>query len=299
MTDGTAPPQDSDSLQPEQVLSSAETPISAPSAQRYDCAMRKVGFLAFFVVFCPTVEPILTLAQDSGSSNAAITDEDRGVSLKEIPANVLSDQKRIWLFPASLAHGEHVWPAVFVLAPTAAFLATDAHTAPKFRNTTNFHSFNHVFSNVNSGAIMIAAPVAVFGIGYFRKDSYAEESALLAGEAVADSLLLNIPFKIASARREPLSYSGNGPYTDSFFHGSHSPFHTGGFFSGHAATATALATVFAHRYRQHRWVPIVAYGLAGAISFSRVSTNGHFAGDAFFGGALGFVIARYAVLPAR
>jgi hypothetical protein len=39
--------------------------------------------------------------------------------------------------------------------------------------------------------------------------------------------------------------------------------------------------------------------MAGVISFSRITTSNHFPGDAFFGGAVGFVIARYAVLPVR
>jgi membrane-associated phospholipid phosphatase len=105
--------------------------------------------------------------------------------------------------------------------------------------------------------------------------------------------------KAIAARRQPISYSGDGPYTGSFFNGSHNPLKSGGFYSGHAMASMAVATVLAHRYRRHRWVPFVAYGLAGAISFSRVTTSNHFPGDVVFGGAIGFVIARYAVLPPR
>jgi membrane-associated phospholipid phosphatase len=46
-----------------------------------------------------------------------------------------------------------------------------------------------------------------------------------------------------------------------------------------------------------RRFPFVAYGLARAISFSRITTSNHFPADVFFGGAMGFVIARYVVLP--
>ena len=96
-----------------------------------------------------------------------------------------------------------------------------------------------------------------------------------------------------------MQYAGNGPYTDSFFNGTHNPFHSGGFYSVHAMSATAVAAIIAHRYRRHRWVPFVAYGMAGAISFSRITGSNHFPSDVFFGGAMGLVIARYAVLPAR
>jgi hypothetical protein len=75
----------------------------------------------------------------------------------------------------------------------------------------------------------VAVPAAIYGVGWLRKDNYDKDSGLLAGEAVADSFLLNISFKAITARRQPLSYYGNGPYTDSFFNGSHNPFHSGDF----------------------------------------------------------------------
>ena len=66
-----------------------------------------------------------------------------------------------------------------------------------------------------------------------------------------------------------------------------------------SSTNTAVFIVIARRYRSHRWVPYVAYGLAGAISFSRITRSDHFPSDVFFDGAMGFVISRCAVLPAR
>ena len=244
-----------------------------------------------------------TNASPQGSTSASSTPpssalpSDRSVSLRQLPGNVLADQKDVWLFPVKLLHGEHWWPTIGVLGVTAGLVASDAHTAPPFRTTDNFNGYNRVLSGNNSAAFIAAVPAVIYGVGWLRQDSYAQDSALLAAEAVADGFLLDIPLKTITARRQPLSYSGNGPYTDSFFNGSHNPFHSGGFFSDHAMAATAVATVFAHRYRKHRWVPFVAYGLAGAISFSRITTSNHFPGDVFFGGAMGFVIARYVVLP--
>jgi membrane-associated phospholipid phosphatase len=238
-------------------------------------------------------------AQDSTSANAAgsQTVEDRSVSLKELPGNTLADQKDIWLFPVKLVHAEHWCPTIGIVGVTGALVATDAHSAPPFRTTNAFSGFNQGFSGSNAAAIVVAVPAAIYGVGWLRKDNYDKDSGLLAGEAVADSFLLNISFKAITARRQPLSCYGNGPYTDSFFNGSHNPFHSGGFFSDHAMAATAVAAVLAHRYRQHRWVPFVAYGFAGVISFSRITTSYHFPGDVFFGGARGFVLARYVVLP--
>jgi len=224
---------------------------------------------------------------------------NRIVSVRKLPRNILEDEKEIFLFPKELAKGKHWWPTIGVLGGSAALVASDPYTAPAFRTTTRLNGFNRDFSSVNTAAFIAAVPAAIYGVGWLRKSSYAKDTALLAGEAVADGFLLDIPFKGITGRKQPLDYTGNGPYSDSFFHGSHNPVNSGGFYSVHAFAATAVATVIAQRYRKHRWVPFVAYGLAGAICFSRISRSDHFPSDVFFGGAMGFVIAKYAVLPAR
>jgi membrane-associated phospholipid phosphatase len=57
-----------------------------------------------------------------------------------------------------------------------------------------------------------------------------------------------------------------------------------------------IATVFARRYQSHRWVPWVAYGVAGTIGFSRITLQAHFPADVFLGAALGYSISRFVVL---
>jgi membrane-associated phospholipid phosphatase len=232
-------------------------------------------------------------------TSTCCSDIGRSVSLRQLPGNLLTDQKAIWLFPTKVAKGKHIWPTIAIVGVTAGFVASDPYSAPPFRNTTSFSGFNRVFSGTNTGAFIAAVPAAMYGIGWIRKDSYAQQTALLAAEAFADGFLVDIPFKAITGRREPVSYTGNGPYADSFFNGTHNPFHSGGFYSLHAMGAMSVATVIARRYRSHRWVPFVAYGLASAISFSRITRSDHFPADVFFGGAMGFVIARYAVLPQR
>jgi membrane-associated phospholipid phosphatase len=257
------------------------------------------------------IEARTASAQDSGT--AALPDSaqnvsvalpasaqpDRAVSLRKLPGNILEDEKEIFLFPKDLAKGKHWWPTIGVLGGTVALVASDPYTAPSFRTTTRLSGFNRDLSSVNTAAFIAAVPAAMYGVGWLRKDSYAKETALLAGESVADGFLLDIPFKGITGRKPPINYVGNGPYSDSFFNGSHNPVNSGGFYSVHAFAATSVATVIAQRYRKHRWVPFVAYGLAGAISFSRISRSEHFPSDVFFGAAMGFVVSRYAVLPAR
>jgi membrane-associated phospholipid phosphatase len=230
---------------------------------------------------------------------SAVAASERQVSLRTLPANLLADQKDIWLFPGQLAKAKHWLPTIAIVGVTSALVASDPYTAPYFRTTNSFSGFNRVFSGVNTGAFIAAVPASIYAIGLVKKDSYAQSTALLAAEAFADGFALDLAFKGITGRKQPMQYAGNGPYTDSFFNGTHNPFHSGGFYSVHAMSATAVAAIIAHRYRRHRWVPFVAYGMAGAISFSRITGSNHFPSDVFFGGAMGLVIARYAVLPAR
>jgi hypothetical protein len=173
-------------------------------------------FLA--LALCGTVAVPAASAQAStnlGSASAGSNSpQDRSVSLKQLPGNILADQKDVWLLPVKLAHGEHFWPTIGVLGVTSAFVASDAHAAPPFRTTDNFSAFNRVFSSTNSAALIAAVPAVIYSVGWLQKDSYAEHSALLAAEAVADGFLLDLPPKATTARRQPLAYVGNGPYVD-------------------------------------------------------------------------------------
>jgi membrane-associated phospholipid phosphatase len=223
--------------------------------------------------------------------------EDREVSLRKLPLNFLHDQKDMWLFPLELGKGRHWLPALFITGGTAVFIATDAQTMPHFRQTTDFHGFNRVFSTTGTGAAIAVVPAVFYGVSLLRHDSYDQGSALFAGEAVADDAILMVVIKAIARRARPSEFPVTGPYNDTFFHSTSSFFGKGTSFpSGHAMMAFSVATVFARRYREHRWVPYVAYAAASAIAFSRVTTGAHFPADVFVGSALGFVIARYDVL---
>jgi membrane-associated phospholipid phosphatase len=223
--------------------------------------------------------------------------EDRGVSLRKLPMNFLHDQKDMWVFPFELGKGRHWLPALVITGGTAVFIATDPQTMPHFRQTTDFHGFNRVFSTTATGAAIAVVPAAFYGVSLLRHDSYDQGSALFAGEAVADDAILMVVMKAITRRARPTAFPVTGPYNDTFFHSTSSFFGKGTSFpSGHAMMAFSVATVFARRYKDHRWVPYLSYAVASAIAFSRVTTGAHFPSDVFVGSALGFVIARYDVL---
>jgi membrane-associated phospholipid phosphatase len=248
----------------------------------------------------PTVSP----ADPASSPNAGIPapssqtpGEDREVSWRKLPMNLLHDQKDMWLFPLQLGKGRHWLPALFITGGTAAFLATDPQVMPHFRKTSVFHGFNRVLGTSSTGAAIAVVPAAFYAVSLIRKDSYDQSTALFAGEAVVDDTILMVVTKAITRRQRPTERPVNGPYNDTFFHSSGSIFGKGTSFpSGHAMMAFSVATVFARRYHDHRWVPYVAYAAASAIAFARVTTGAHFPADVFFGASMGYVIARYDVL---
>jgi membrane-associated phospholipid phosphatase len=135
--------------------------------------------------------------------------------------------------------------------------------------------------------------------GYLRHDRYQVSTALLAGEAYADSAVVDLVAKAITRRKRPADVAPGAPFNDTFFSGGKSPFKGSSFPSGHAAGVFSVATVVATRYRNHRWVPWLTYGFATVISFSRVTTSAHFPSDVFLGAALGYTITRYQVLRPR
>jgi membrane-associated phospholipid phosphatase len=236
-------------------------------------------------------------AQVAGPSATGEGAPERPASWKLLPPNILHDQKNIWLFPARLAVGKHWKPALGVVTTTAALVALDPHDTPYFRRTASFDNFNKVLSGRNTSLGMAIVPASFYVAALVRKDTYAEHTALLAGEAFADAEALGLVMKDVSLRLRPSDISPQGNFADTWFaargsvFGKHSSFP-----SGHTFTAFSIATVFAERYRKHRWVPWVSYGLAGLVGFSRISLQSHFPSDVFVGAALGYFISRDVVL---
>jgi membrane-associated phospholipid phosphatase len=140
-------------------------------------------------------------------------------------------------------------------------------------------------------------PVSFYIAGLARSDSKAKTTAWLATEAVADSLAVSYVIKTVDQRLRPEGFDRENNLSDNWLDAKGAVLAGNGSFpSGHAAAAFAVAAVVSHRYGNHRWVPFVAYGLATAIGFSRLTNSAHYPADVFFGAALGYSISRFAVL---
>jgi len=255
-------------------------------------------FLSAGNLHCQEAAPLIGEAPSDpapGQSAGAGSPVQRDVSLRQLPRNLMSDQKDLWLFPGKLAHGQHWLPTVAVVGVTAGLLAADPHDVSYFRRTSSFHEFNRAFSGKATALEIGLVPASFYAIGLARKNSYSQKTALFAGEAVADSLILYGVINAVTRRLRPSDIAPQGPFSDTFFR-AHNGVFGHSFPSGHTTAAFSVATVFAIRYRNHRWVPWVAYGTAGVIGFSRITLQSHFPADVFLGAALGYSISRFDVL---
>jgi membrane-associated phospholipid phosphatase len=233
----------------------------------------------------------------SSSTRPTPDPADLEVSWRKMPARFLHDEKDLWLFPMKVGHDTNWLPTAIVVGGTAAFIKEDPPLERKVRQTDIFSEYNKVLKSSISGGLITVIPVGFYVISLVRHDSYGQGTALLAGEAVANDAILMIVLKAITRRARPSEFPPNGRYNDTFFATHNSVLGKGSSFpSGHAMMAFSVADVFAQRYRHHKWVPYVAYTLATAISFSRVTTGAHFPSDVFFGAATGFAIARFDVL---
>jgi membrane-associated phospholipid phosphatase len=264
------------------------------------------------LVFCAGIcaPPNWACAQEAGAdlpdSPSALSQAKHGnqvereVSWRTLPKDFLHDQKNIWLFPTQWAKGRYLLPTLAIAGATAGLIVADPHVMPYFRDhARNLDDINDVFDSPITTGEVIAVPASLLIAGYVRHDSYQVSTALLAGEAYADSAVVDLAMKAVTRRKRPSDVPPGGSFNDTFFSGGQSPFKGSSFPSGHAAGVFSVATVVATRYRNHRWVPWVTYAFATAVSFSRVTTLSHFPSDVFLGAALGYTITRYQVLRPR
>jgi membrane-associated phospholipid phosphatase len=219
------------------------------------------------------------------------------VSWKLLLPNLLSDQRRIWSFPARLIEGQNWLPTNAVLGTTAGLVLLDPTEGGYFRRTSQFNGFNNIFTGNATMAGTILAPLSLYAAGWVRRDSKMQHTALLAGEAVADAEVVTTVLKDATKRVRPEAVPSQGNFSDSWFESKGSILRGGGSFpSGHTIAAVSVATIIARRYGNHRWVPYVSYGAAALVAFSRLTLSAHFLSDVFMGGALGYSISRFTVL---
>jgi len=226
----------------------------------------------------PRKAPAESGRADSGESTTALRKENRKERFPLV-TRFAEDQRRLWTSPERIRFSDAEW-----LVPAGGFAAalfvTDRDASLRLsRNPKTISRYNTV-SNVGAGALLGGAG-GLWLLGHVRHDSHWSESGFLAGEAVLNSFVMVEGLKYSLGRERPFQGNGSG----AFFQGGTS------FPSEHSAAAWAAAGVLAHEY-PGPLTKLLAYGLAGAVSYSRVRGRQHFPSDVFIGGMMGNLVAQ-------
>ncbi|MGA7884474.1 MAG: phosphatase PAP2 family protein [Acidobacteriaceae bacterium] len=133
------------------------------------------------------------------------------------------------------------------------------------------------------------AAAAGYAAGSVRHNDYLTETAVLSAEAMADAGILDESLKYALDREGPQLDNARGGLWP---HGPKDWPNSPSMPSEHAMNAWAFAHVVAGQYNGLATKAIV-YGLAGAVSVSRVMARQHFPSDVVVGSTLGWLIGGY------
>lgn len=236
-------------------------------------------------------------APSSEPSTADDEHTERAISPKLLVPNILHDQKPIWSFPLKVAEGRHWKPVLGLTLATAGLVILDPYSEPYFRNNSGFNTYKTgPLRGRNTTLAITLTPVAFYLGALTKRDRFAQNSALLAAEAIADTQIVSLAMKAIDGRLHPSDIPPHGNFRDTWFKYKGTFTNPGAFPSGHACSAFAVATVFANRYRHHRWVPWLAYGTATFVALTRVPDQAHFPSDIFAGAVFGYTISRFVVL---
>ena len=205
------------------------------------------------------------------------TETKLGLSLLK---NIVLDEKAIWTSPAHLRLADADWMIPFA-GIAAASLASDTHVSQGVTRSPSFVSRTNSFSNYGLAAFG-GITGGMYLLGKITHSDHQQEAALLSGEAAVDAVGVTTVLQYAFGRQRPLDGTGQGY----FWHGGT------GFPSDHSTAAWAVASVMTHEY-PGTLSKLFFYGLASAISISRVTGKDHFPTDVLVGGAIGWFTGQH------
>jgi len=205
-------------------------------------------------------------------------DYDNSLGLHSLK-NIAEDQKAIWTSPTHLRLIDADWLLPLGIA-AGGMLATDTEVSKHLSNSASRLKYSKDVSNYGI-ASLVAAGGGLYIWGHVTHDDHKRETGFLAAEAALNSLAVTYTTKYAFGRERPLQDNFKGD----FWQGGDS------FPSEHASAAWSIASVIAHEY-PGPFTSLFAYGLASAVTASRISAKQHFPTDALVGSAIGWFVGE-------
>jgi membrane-associated phospholipid phosphatase len=200
--------------------------------------------------------------------------------IRDMGKDFLYTQKQIWTSPSEFRVSDTQW-LVPIVGITAGLIQTDgSYNGHLSHNPTTLSHYN-TFSNAGIAALAGGAG-GMYLLSLHNHNDKWRETGLLSAQAAVNSLLFVEVSKYVASRDRPIQGNGRGLF-----------FQPGGgsFPSAHAAVAWSVAGVIAHEY-PGPLTKIVVYGLATAITYSRVHAQQHFPSDVFIGSIAGEMIGQ-------
>src|SRR5437660_641036 len=226
-----------------------------------------LAIIAFFFLLSPT----------GAAAFQASAEQDNTLGERYLK-NLFSDQKAIWTSPAKIRQDHLPWLIPFVSISGGLF-ATDSNVARQVSSSPSLISNSRNLAN--AGVVSLVAGGAGFYLwGRATQNDHARETGVLSSEAAIDGLIVAEVLKPITGRERP---SGN--VRGRFFQAGTS------FPSEHSIAAWSIASVIAHEYPDPL-IKTAAYGIASAVSLSRITSRDHFPADIFIGSVAGYLIGR-------
>lgn len=165
------------------------------------------------------------------------------------------------------------------------------------RRNPTLGSYSKTLSDIG-GVYEIGTFAGIAAYGFIFKSPKLRTTTALATQAYITSTFWSTLFKTVTGRLRPHDIDENSSMNVSRFHGPFYSLPYGGnsaFPSGHATLAFAAARVYAMEYKNVPAIPIISYGMATLVSFSRIVENRHWATDIFAGALLGLACGTQVV----
>jgi hypothetical protein len=189
--------------------------------------------------------------------------------------HIVRDQKHFWTLPGQLRKKDIEW-IIPAAGATTALIASDSWLSRQVPSRPGQLSLSKSISDYSLYSLLGADAGAYF-VGAMTHNDHLHETGLLAGEAAINASAVTYALKLSTQRQRPFQATGAG----SFFNGGMS------FPSEHSALSWSIASVVAHEY-PGPLTKLTAYGLATAVTVTRVNARQHFASDVIIGAGLGW-----------
>src|SRR5690349_232895 len=142
----------------------------------------------------PQAQPAVA---DRLASSPVVTGEPI-ITPKRLVINTLGDQKPVWTFPWKALQGRHWTSVASVALGTASLIALDPYIERHFHDNSGFSAYKTgPLRGRNTTLAITLTPVVFYVTGLTKHSAHAQNTGMLAAEAIADTQIVSLITKHA------------------------------------------------------------------------------------------------------